>query len=411
MKKLENWIEFLEQLNPFHIELGLERIHHVANKLQLSKFNIPIITVTGTNGKGSCVAILEAIYLAQGYRVASYTSPHLFRFNERIRINGKEIDDQSLIHAFEKIEKGREKIHLTYFEFTTLAALQIFQETKLDVIILEVGLGGRLDAVNCVDADVAIITSIGLDHCEWLGQTREAIGNEKAGIFRAGKIAICGDENPPQSVLKYAKDLGVELHVVKPCHPAHASRVAGSRTILQNAATALTCIHLLNNKLPVSEKAIQDGLKNAKLMGRYTKIDNTIFDVGHNPHAAAWLVRQLKNDPYKGKTYAVIGMMADKDIAGTIQELEGEIDAWFWGNLPSKRAANLDQVQKILQQITVKKWYNSTSILEAYKSAQAVCTNNDRVIVLGSFVAVAECLKHSFGHNFGALGDSSGDQN
>lgn len=400
MKQLEKWLEFLEQLNPFNIELGLDRVNQVANKLQLTKFNIPIVTVTGTNGKGSCVAFLEAIYLAQGYRVASYTSPHLFRFNERIRINGKEIDDINLINALEKIENNREGIHLTYFEFTTLAALQIFQETKLDVIILEVGLGGRLDAVNCVDADVAIISSIGLDHCDWLGHTREAIGYEKAGIFRAGKIAVCGDTDPPRSVLQYAKDLGTELYVVGASRITLRS-IRATTLDPQNAYTALTCIHLLQNKLPTSEAAIETGLKKASLPGRFQKMGNIIFDVGHNPHAAAWLARQLKKDHCKGKTYAVIGMMADKDIAGTIHELQGEIDTWFWGDLPSKRAANASHLEKILQQITVKKWYNAASILEAYKSAQAVCTNNDRVIVLGSFVAVAECLKHSFGHNFG----------
>lgn len=406
MKQLSDWIAYLEQLNPYHIELGLDRVKKVAEKAGINGFSAPIVTVTGTNGKGSCVAFLEAIYSAQGYRVGSYTSPHLFRFNERIRINNEEIQDEILANAFEAIDSLKDDIFLTYFEFTTLAALKIFQAANLDVIILEVGLGGRLDAVNIVDADLAIISTIGLDHCEWLGNTREQIGHEKAGIFRKDKKAICGDEYPPQSVLARAKELDVELLISGQdfgyevaeknwtwwCQGAHHHLVFPTLAI-ENAATALAAIHCIQNVLPVTQASINHGISKASLIGRYQQLGQTIFDVGHNPHAAHWIANKLRQTPIKGHTIAILGMMQDKDIQGTIEALSAEIDCWYWGDLPPPRGAKAQQITDNLQQIKVKKWYNYPSVSEAYKAAKAVCTNQDRMVVLGSFLTVAECLK------------------
>lgn len=404
MQTISEWVNYLEELNPHHIKLGLDRIQKIAAELDLNHFNIPVVTVTGTNGKGSCVAFLEAIYLANGYRVGCYTSPHLLRFNERVRINGQDISDDNLIKGFAEIYAIKQDIFLTYFEFTTLAALKIFKESNLDVLILEVGLGGRLDATNIVENDLAIISTVGLDHCDRLGNTREQIGWEKAGIFRASKWAVCGDPEPPHTILDHAKKLATRLYLAG-INFNYGSKEKGwwwkfqdhifnfsslPALDLQNASTALAAVYLLQNVLPVSNLEI--GLQKANLPGRFQKIGNTIFDVGHNPHAANWLAKKLQQESCEGRTLAVIGMMADKDIGGFIAALNDQIDAWYWGELPGPRGAKIEQILQLLQQIRVKKWYNSASVLEAYKAAKAVCTNKDRMIVLGSFSTVSECL-------------------
>lgn len=406
MKTLDQWLNYLEMMDPNKIELGLERIKLVSDKLTLNSFACPVITVTGTNGKGSCVAFLENIFMAAGYRVGAYTSPHLFQFNERIRLNGNAIANEILCVAFELIEKNRDSVSLTYFEFTTLAALQIFREANLDVIILEVGLGGRLDAVNIVDADIAVITTVGIDHSQWLGNDRECIGREKAGIFRRNKLAVCGDNNPPNTVIKIANDLATDFSVAgrdffyqeMPSDWHWWSDKLNLRNLpllhlpYQNAATALRVIELLQTRLPVTITAIHKGLQQATLPGRFQKIGQWIFDVAHNPHAAQWLAEKLRQDKGSGRTLAVVGMLKDKDIMGTFNALKEEIEEWYVAGLNGSRGANSHFLMQSLQQIGIKKCYNYALLKEAFIAAQVACEQEDRVVVFGSFYTVGECL-------------------
>lgn len=411
-KSLLEWTHYLETLNPHKIALGLERVATVATVLGLGKFACPVITVTGTNGKGSCVNLLESAWLAGNYRVGAYTSPHLFHFNERIRTNGIDMDDSSLCDAFARVAAASNGVPLTYFEFTTLAALTIFQQANLDVVILEAGLGGRLDAVNIVDADVAIITTVAIDHTDWLGPDRDSIGREKAGIFRANKPAICGDFNPPASVFESARQLQSSLYcqgkdyvyetVGETTGPTWDWK-AGDVVLtalpkptlqLQNAATALMAIQLLQEKLPLSKNALMAGLMQANLPGRLQQVGQLktcIFDVAHNPEAARCLAQQLQNTSHSGKTHAVVGMMTDKDITGTLGAVAAQIDAWYVGSLPGPRGAPKSQMMTALRALGMTKCYNYDLITMAYREAMLACEAADRVIVFGSFVTVAAC--------------------
>lgn len=410
MNTFADWLKYLENLNPHKIDLSLERVAKVAHDLQLIKFQCPVITVTGTNGKGSCVAILEAIYLAAGYRVGAYTSPHLFRFNERIRIQNQSIDDDSLCEAFTVIQEYLDKqknISLTYFEFTTLAALKIFQQAQLDVLILEVGLGGRLDAVNVVDADVAVITTIDIDHTEWLGNTRASIGYEKAGIFRGGKAAVCGDFNAPQSIYTVAHQLKTRLYSMNKdffynesnfdwnwYHAEHVlSHLPKPSLELQNAATALMAIQLLQSRLLITSQTIAAGLQNVFLPGRFQIIGQCIFDVAHNPHAADLLAKRLQTIPNEGRTLGVVGMLANKDIHGTLNALKNCIDIWYSGGLDNPRGASGNILMKSFQALGIEKCYNHASVKEAYQQALLACQTSDRIVVFGSFYTVSMCLK------------------
>lgn len=407
-KSLPEWINYLETLNPHKIVLGLERVATVATALNLTQFTCPVVTVTGTNGKGSCVKLLESCWLAGNYRVGAYTSPHLFRFNERIRINNIEIDDQSLCDAFAKVAAASSDIVLTYFEFTTLAALQIFQQANLDVLILEVGLGGRLDAVNIIDADVAVITTVDIDHTDWLGNDRDSIGHEKAGIFRSGRVAVCGDLHPPASVIKAAQTLSSKLYCIGKDYSYAATEfdwrwqttdfslthLPKPRLQLQNAATALMVIQLLQRRLPLSTAAITAGLNHANLLGRLQQVmapKQCIFDVAHNPEAARCLSQHLQNMPCSGKTFAVAGMMADKDIVSTLGALQTQVDTWYVAGLPGPRGASKQQMANSLRALGIEKCYNYDLITAAYREALLVCGDLDRVIVFGSFVTVAAC--------------------
>ena len=409
-RSLPQWLHYLETLNPHKIVLGLERVAQAAAKLGLTQFACPVITVTGTNGKGSCVSLLESCFRAGNYRVGAYTSPHLFRFNERVRINGVDIDDQALCEAFTSVAAATEnpEVTLTYFEFTTLAALWIFQQSRLDALILEVGLGGRLDAVNIVDADVAVITTIDIDHTDWLGNSRESIGREKAGILRAGRAAVCGDFHPPNSVIATARQLNAKLYCIgKDFHyeattsdwcwqtdDCACTALPLPRLKLQNAATALMAIQLLQPKLPLSKNSIATGLRQASLPGRFQQValpKPCIFDVAHNPQAAAWLAQQLENAPCQGKTLAVAGMLADKDIANTLGALRTQVDAWYVGSLPGPRGASQEVIANTLRALGVEKCYNYGLIAAAYQAAIQACGGLDRVVVFGSFVTVASC--------------------
>jgi dihydrofolate synthase/folylpolyglutamate synthase len=381
---LDEWLNYIETRYKRKVELGLERVSVVAKELNLTSFPCPVITVAGTNGKGSCVAYLETIWLKAGYKVGAYTSPHLLNFNERIRINGKDIDDQSLCEAFEIIDAFN--CSLTYFEFITLAALYIFKSTDLDVLLLEVGLGGRLDAVNVVHNDVAVITSVAIDHVAYLGDTREKIGLEKAGIMRRGKIAVCGDPSPPQSLIKHAENLGVDLYFSP-----------------NNRLTVSMVIKLLESRLPVSDDIIREGLARAFVPGRFQCFNDPstiILDVAHNPAAADFLAGQLAKKYCVGKTLAVVGMLKDKDIAGTLQPMLNLVDEWYVADLCVERGAKGKILWQYLQEFGQKACYTYKSVTEAYLKAVANCGKKDRIIIFGSFYTVGEVLKRRIESGF-----------
>lgn len=408
--RLTDWLSYLETLHPKSISLGLERVSLVAQQLNLLPFPYPVITVAGTNGKGSCVALMENILLAQGYRVATYTSPHLLRYNERIRINGLEISDNELCAAFADVEAARGDILLTYFEFGTLAALLLFKQTTLDAVVLEIGMGGRLDAVNIIDPDVAIISTIDLDHMEWLGQDRETIAVEKAGIMRTNKPVVCGDFNIPNSIYNQAnklraklycqqKDFSYQLHERVWSWQSHQQQLKNlplPNIELQNAATVLQATELLPNNLPVSVEAIRQGLKQVFIPGRFqvfAEAVTTIVDVAHNPAAARLLAEQLKRQPSTGKTYAVVAMLQDKDMRNTLIALLKVIDAWFVAGLAVPRGGDSKLLAKQLKTLAVENHDEYATVSAAYKAALAQAQPNDRIIVFGSFYTAAEILQ------------------
>lgn len=409
--QITEWLSWLEQRNPHNIELGLERITTVLNRLNLQPFP-PIITVAGTNGKGSCVAFLEAIYQAAGYQSGVYTSPHLLKYNERIRVNSQEISDDELCNAFAAVYSAQEDIPLTYFEITTLVALWHFNSLSLDVLILEVGLGGRLDAVNCVTPNVSVITTIDLDHMDWLGDTREKIGREKAGIFRSNIPAVCGDFAPPTSIIHTAKQLRVPLFLqgrefgyrIKKSKwewwgtLQRLTELPIPKLPIQNAATALMAIQQLPN-LPISVKNIVTGLEFAKLPGRFqrlyhTKIE-TILDVAHNPQSIDYLARKMALKPISGKTIAVCGMLKDKDCVNSLKSLIELVDHWHFTDLPLPRGRQATELAEILKTQRPDQSYECyLTPIKAYEAAAANCTKNDRIIVFGSFLIVADMLRY-----------------
>lgn len=412
-KSLAEWLTWMEAHHPRQIELGLERVAAVAARLTIDLSRSRIITVGGTNGKGSCVAFLEAILRAAGYRVGAYTSPHLLRYNERVRIDGVAVSDAQMCQAFAAVYAALGEISLTYFEFGTLAALWLFQRAQLDVAILEVGLGGRLDAVNIIDPDVAVLTSIDLDHQDWLGPDRESIGAEKAGIFRANKPAICVDANPPRSVIAAAQKLGANFYAVGSAF-AYAARDAAwcwsSTQLLRNAsydnlplpslplpsaAAALAALHCL--PLTIDAEAIAHGLSAAQLAGRFQRMMcgavEVILDVGHNPHAARWLAQRLAQTPGRGRTLAVFAMMADKDIDAVIASLKNCIEAWYIGALPDNpRAASVAAISAKLRGAGIAEVFAAPTVVAAYERAVAQAQAGDRIIVFGSFFTVAAVL-------------------
>src|SRR3984957_17164868 len=411
---LDAWLTHLESAHPVGIDMGRTRTGQVRDALQLS-FDCPVITVGGTNGKGSTCAILETILLRAGYHVGCHTSPHLLSFNERARVNGAVASDADLLPHFEAVEAARlslaEPVTLTYFEFATLAIMNLFASRGLDAVILEVGLGGRLDAVNILDTDCAIITSIDIDHTEYLGDTREKIAFEKAGIFPPGKPAICADPVPPQSLIDHAEKIGAELWLFG--RDFRYEGQAGSerqqwsyvgRTMrrsalaypalrganqLINTSAALAGLETLRDRLPVSAQDIRLGLANVELPGRFQVLPgkpSIVLDVGHNPHAAAVLSQNLGNMGYFPYTYAVFGAMHDKDIAGVVEHLKGEIDHWCVTDLPSPRAASAQDLEAVLRESGVANGADSSvtrfaSPAEAFQDALKRATENDRIVV------------------------------
>ncbi|MBA2654019.1 MAG: bifunctional tetrahydrofolate synthase/dihydrofolate synthase [Gammaproteobacteria bacterium] len=403
---LEKWLSRIESLHSHTIVMGLERVRAIAASLNLSHFSCPVILIGGTNGKGSSVKFVASILQANGYQVGTYTSPHLLHFNERICINDQPVTDEILSDAFEVIDRARQTVVLTFFEFTTLAALWIFKQAKLDALILEVGMGGRLDAVNIVEADIAVVTSVDMDHMEWLGETREEIGYEKAGIFKPTKVAICGDLFPPESVKQRARDLACPFYCIGKDFSFERDNNSWSwhstdlifehlpipRLSLTNAAIALMVISKLQERLPVSFAAVREGLQQAALPGRFQKIGKIILDVAHNPAAAAMLANNLNQLNHNGRLIGVVGMLADKDISATLQPLFPLIQEWHLGTLSVKRGAEATLLARSFKDIPNVNCYTYDAISSAFNAASNNATTNDKIIVFGSFYTVAEVL-------------------
>lgn len=414
---LADWLKWQEGFHPRSIDLGLERAAGVFRALNPKAIKPPTIIVAGTNGKGSCIAFLEAIYRAQGYRVGAYTSPHILKYNERIRIDGQSVGDDTICQAFERIDAVRDEVSLSYFEFGTLAALDIFWRSELDIQLLEVGLGGRLDAVNIIDSDVSLVTSICIDHVDWLGETREAIAYEKAGIFREGVSAVIGDLNPPESLLSCA----VEKHtpLLRIDHEFSVRKEQSSwdwickaknqREYLslpepalkgehqyRNAASVLMAVTEMENLLPVSVKSIHTGLQNINLKGRFQFIDADIpvlLDVAHNTQAVSSLVDYLLNNFSDKKIYAVFSMMKDKDITGVIEIIKPVIKHWFIAPLNNPRTAGETLMQDSFRRCELDNVsFGYKNFSETYAAAEERSEGSDLILVFGSFFLVSEYL-------------------
>lgn len=410
MSDLDTWLCYLEQLHPKTIDLGLERVTTVAKRLNLLQPAPYIFTVAGTNGKGTTCRTLEMILLAAKFQVGVYSSPHLLRFTERVRINNQESNERQTVKAFSEIERLRGDISLTYFEFATLAALYQFKQANLDVVILEVGLGGRLDATNIVDADVAVITTIGIDHVDYLGNTRESIGREKAGIFKAKSIAIVGEPDIPSTILDVAKSINCSLYAVNrdwsfqkidkmqwqfQSPLKQYQHLPIPNVPLANAATAIAALSY--SSLNVKQDVINQGLTNTSLTGRFQKIQSSplvIIDVAHNPHAANYLFKQLEElkaeQPTIGKVRFVIGMLKDKDIKSTLSILKG--DVWYCASLYGERGCNAEVLKQYLVDNGMRNIATFDQVSDAFQKAMQEAQDNDIIIVCGSFHTVSDVL-------------------
>ena len=413
-RTLEDWLAYIEQQHPKSIDLGLERVREVAARMALGAPASQVIVVGGTNGKGSTVAFIEAIARAAGRRVGAYTSPHLRRYNERVRIDGEEAADAALVNAFEAVEAARGGTALTYFEYGTLAALWLFQCSALDLAVLEVGLGGRLDAVNLVDADVAVITTVDIDHVDWLGGDREAIGAEKAGIARAWKPLVLGEVDSPSSVLRHAyaiganairmgsdffhdqvdeghwrwRDAGFQIELPTPLLRAPVQRA--------NAATAIAALRALDGEWP--DAALVDGVASATLPGRLQAFERggipVIVDVGHNPQAARQIATWLRAEPVPGRTLAVFAALADKDIEGVAAAVQEQVQAWFLAGLEgvAGRGQAVDAFAGRLGTLAAGSGSRHVDVAAALQAALHEAQAGDRILVFGSFHTVAEAL-------------------
>ena len=418
---LPDWLAMLEtRHSETQINMGLDRVQAVKARMLLA-FTCPVIMVAGTNGKGSTCAMLESVLLRAGYKVGLYIKPHFLDFNERARVLGEMASDEQLVASFNAVEAVRGDTPLTYFEFTTLAILQLLSQANLDVAILEVGLGGRLDAVNVIDADVAIVTSVDIDHTDYLGDTREAIGFEKAGIFRPGKAAICSDPVPPQSLIDHAEAIGADLWLMgrdfnysgdkqqwnyggreqRRNSLAYPS-LRGANQIL-NATAVLAALEVLKLKLPVGAQEVRTGLVTVELPGRFQVLPgrpSVILDVAHNPHAASALNQNLGNMGFHPYTYAVFGSMQDKDIDGVLAAMGEHVDHWCLTGLPSPRAATASELAAKVQIMLEDKPDSSEHTVsvfddpaQAFANAMSRAGENDRIVVFGSFLTVAGVMK------------------
>ena len=402
------------------IEMGLERIRPIFERMNVAP-PCPVILVAGTNGKGSVCAYLDAILRAAGFHVARYTSPHIHRFNERVVIDGAEATDAQLVAAFDAVEAARGDLPLTFFEYTTLAAFHIFAASKLDAWVIEVGLGGRLDATNILDADCAVIASIGVDHTEFLGATRELIAVEKAGILRQGRPAVIAEPEPPQTLIDTAmarganasyigRDFGWQKSPETPSQWSFWARSPSGETFrrhglplpalrgtyqLGNAAAALAALHALTNKLPVSQGALKQGLIEVEWPGRFQVLPGrpvTVLDVGHNGHAAIAMERALADMAYFPTTHAVFSMLRDKDIGAVIQAVKGRIDEWHIAPLPGPRGMSADALAAALAAagVTDRAVHRHATVVAAYAAARKMAAEADRIVVFGSFLTVAQ---------------------
>lgn len=414
LSTLRDWLDWQEQLHPQSIDLGLERVQCVWQRLQPQRLIFPIITVGGTNGKGSSVALLATILKAAGYRVGAYTSPHLLCYNERIVIDGVCATDSALCQAFSVINQARADISLTYFEFGTLAALELFVNANLDVAILEVGLGGRLDAVNIVDADAALVTTVDLDHVQWLGFDRNAIAKEKAGIFRAGRPAIIGDVDPPSSLLATAHSLGAQVlqagkdfhfhsnelnwdwHGPQNSHKGLPLPALLGTNQLHNAAAVLMVLNVLQSKLPVTQAALHHGLQSVHLPARLQILPGPvtwILDVAHNPQAAGNLACELAKMPRLGRTHAIFACLADKDASHILQALAPQIDCWHLPQLIGPRVRPWQEIANELNKLNPNcPQYGYNSAAAATVGAMQNAQNGDKILITGSFLTVAAVL-------------------
>lgn len=410
---LADWLVHLESLHPKTIALGLERVAQVKQRLNLHP-DFPVVVVGGTNGKGSVCAMLESILHAAGYKVGCYTSPHLLDYNERVRIGKQQAGDEALCASFEEIERVRGDIFLTYFEFGTLAAMQLFISRKVDVALLEVGLGGRLDAVNVFDAEVAVVTSVDIDHTDYLGETREQIAFEKAGIFRQGKVAVCADSDVPQALRGHAREIGAELWCIGKdfgfsLHQGqwdfrgksaerHALPLPALRGAFQlhNASAALAALDALQACLPVSMDAVRRGMVEVQLAGRFQRVPGRpqlILDVAHNPHAARSLAQNLAGLP-PARTFAVFAMLKDKDMAGVVAALDAQIDVWLAAGIDAARGATAAELAQVLETQGVRgEIVTCPAIADALHEASRRAGENDRIAALGSFHTVAEVMR------------------
>jgi dihydrofolate synthase/folylpolyglutamate synthase len=411
---LDQWLAFIERQHPWSIALGLDRLRVVGQRLD-QRQTCPVILVGGTNGKGSTCAMLECVLLCAGYRVGLYSSPHLLRYNERIRIGGQAAGDEAICAGFERVEAIRGDVPLTYFEFGTLAAWEAFATQALDVIILEVGLGGRLDATNLYEADVAVITGIDLDHMDHLGRTRDEIGFEKAGIFRPGRPAICGDRDPPQRLLGHAQAIGAELMVLgrdfdyqREAGQWQYRGPAGNRSglafpalrgtrQLDNASCALAALEAIRDRLPVAMQDIRRGLLAVELPGRFQVLPGrptVVLDVAHNPQAARALADSLGSMTYHPTTWAVFGVLRDKDIAGVVAAMRHRIDRWLPCTLDGPRAATAAALSEVLAAAGVAGPLTTFESPSAgFRYAREMAGEDDRIVAFGSFLTVADVMR------------------
>ncbi len=413
---LSEWLTWQESLHFTAVELGLDRCRCVAINMGLLNPDFQVISVAGTNGKGSSVAMLDLMLRNSGYQVGCYTSPHLIRYNERITINGNEVSDDQLCESFDRIDRARGDISLTYFEFGTLAALDLFKVSNIDIAILEVGLGGRLDAVNILDADIALVSSIDLDHEQWLGNDRNSIAREKAGIFRSLSPAVCSDTEPPQSLIDYATKLGTPLYLhgrdfyiemeenTWSWHSANVHYCDLPKPVrygdfqIFNAAGVLMALTLLNDRYSVAKESIRQGLQDFRLNGRLQIIPGEtqiILDVAHNRQAAGTLVENLRELPCNGATHVLIGMLKDKDRGAVFETLSPIVDVWHTVSLPQDRGADAETLCADLRQtgFTGEK-HMYESVASAKEVILASAKQGDRLVVTGSFLTVGAAIQH-----------------
>jgi dihydrofolate synthase/folylpolyglutamate synthase len=404
LRTLAEWLAYIERQHPSSIALGLDRVAGVFSRMNC-RLGVPVITVGGTNGKGSTSAMLESILRCAGYRTGLYTSPHLVRYNERVRVAGVEADDAALADAFAAVERARGDVPLTYFEFGTLGMLRVFDKLKIEVAILEVGLGGRLDAVNVLDADCAVLTSVAIDHVEYLGADREAIGREKAGIFRAGRPAVVADPQPPRSVLAaparqllIGRDFGYEEEGRQWRYWGPGGRRGGldhpalrGRVQLRNAAAALCALDALRERLPLAMQDVRRGLAEVSLPGRFQVLPGrpqVVLDVAHNVEAARTLADNLLSSGYAEETIAVCGMLRDKDIGGVLRALAPRVTRWHFASLPGPRGAPAAALRQELGEGD-----EHDSVSEALAAALESAGENDKIVVFGSFLTVGEATQ------------------